>query len=142
MNSALLPPSYLTPTPFRRDASTPKTSQDFGLGGRARKTGLSSRYSEARFPSLVPPFRKVPPTYDLHGCLQEAQKISQSPAIEAARGHRVMNVRRFKTANNNHNWGVSIFGADSRRLNLQFFLSFISLVHIAVITYPQAAIKD
>jgi len=31
------------------------------------------------------------PAYDLHGCLQEAQKISQSPAIDAARCHRVMN---------------------------------------------------
>jgi hypothetical protein len=36
-----------------------------------------------------------------------------------------------------------MFGANSRRLNLQFFLNSMFLVHIAVIkAYPQIAIKN
>ena len=45
----------LTPTPFRRGRSTRKTSQDFGFDGRARRNGLSSKFSETRFPSLARP---------------------------------------------------------------------------------------
>jgi len=53
------------------------------------------------------------------------------------------NFSRFRTADNNHHGSISKFGANSRRLNLQFFLNFVFFVHIAVIkAYPQIAIKD
>ena len=48
--------SRLAPfTPFGGNPSLRKTSQDFGRSGRARRTGLSSRYSETRFTSLIRP---------------------------------------------------------------------------------------
>ena len=62
--------------PFDGTASTRKTSQDFGLKRRARRNGLSSRYSETRFPSLDPPWLENISTVAIQPEFADAKELS------------------------------------------------------------------
>jgi len=56
--------------------STRKTSQDFGLDGRAGRNGLSSRYSETRFPPLDPPWLENISTVAMQPKFADAKEFS------------------------------------------------------------------
>ena len=62
--------------PFDGTASTRKTSQDFGLDGRAGRNGLSSRCSETRFPPLDPPWLKNISTVAMQPEFADAKEFS------------------------------------------------------------------
>jgi hypothetical protein len=64
------------PNTLSTGRSTRKTSQDFGLEGRARRNGLSSRYSETRFPPLDPPRLKNISTVAMQPEFADAKEFS------------------------------------------------------------------